>query len=141
MEIDSDLAHGLQTVLDFEEGYMPDVLGITFSVSSNPLISSYQSNIEDTSERASYVALKDGGDEIYVDKSNRQEFVKLFVNHTLYGSCARAVQTFLNGLGTVLSNRAILLLSPEEVRMHIHNLLLHLLIVYLYIIVIRRWCI
>lgn len=45
-----------------------------------------------------YVELRPGGDDVFVDISNRLEFVDLFIKHALYYSCREAVDEFIRGI-------------------------------------------
>lgn len=90
--MEPDLARGLQFLLDYEVGVsIQEDIGTTFVASANPLLQSTVSSTPDS------VELRPGGRDISVNKANRAEFVELFVQHALYGSCKEAVDDFLNG--------------------------------------------
>jgi hypothetical protein len=113
---DSSLARGLQSILDYSEVGVSfsDLFGISFLATSNPLIES-SSSASPYSIPPTYTELKPGGAEIQVTRANRQEFVDLFVQHSLHGSCGDAIQCFLNGLRAVLHNEALTLCTALEI--------------------------
>ena len=90
--VEPDLARGLQFLLDYEDGAsIQEDIGTIFVASVNPLLQNTKNSTPEC------VELKSGGRDIYVNKANRAEFVDLFVQHALYGSCREAVDDFLNG--------------------------------------------
>jgi len=89
-ECDEALARGLQQLLDFEDGSIPDVFGVDFTASENPLLS--------TVGGAPTVELLPGGADRLVDKSNRALFVERFLQHALFKSVSRQALAFFRGL-------------------------------------------
>lgn len=83
------MARNLQFLLDCEDGSIVDDIGTAFVASANPLQKNHGQN--------DLVELKPGGWDIGVIKANRNEFVDLFVQHALYGSCKDAIDEFLRG--------------------------------------------
>lgn len=61
------------------------------------------------------VELKPGGREIFVNKANRDEFVELFVQHALYGSCKYAIDDFLQGWKSAVDFPVTDMVSDSEV--------------------------
>jgi HECT-domain (ubiquitin-transferase) len=111
--VDASLGRGLQYLLDFEQGSIAAVLGTTFTASENPLLDSAATATASISTR--YVALKAGGEDIYVDRSNRGEFVQLFVNHALYGSAKPLVDAYIAGLTVLMDGPLLKLCTHTEV--------------------------
>lgn len=107
-DTDQTLANSLQQILDFENGNLSDVFGVTFSCSSNPLL-----------ERAgadSFVELVPGGKDILVEKANRGRFVSLFVSHCLYLCCRDSIDLFLRGLRVFFSCSTVdTMCTPQEI--------------------------
>lgn len=62
-----------------------------------------------------FINLKPNGDSTYVDRSNRSEFVELFVNWALYGSCQCLVDAYISGIKILVTGRAISLCVHAEV--------------------------
>jgi hypothetical protein len=121
-----------------------DLFVVDFTASSNPLITSYalspggesgakkrrrgeeeggkegeedeeaEQSADRLSNQYSFVNLKPRGDEIDVDRSNRKEFVELYVRHALYTCCQDAVDSYLRGLRMVLQSATALSLCTSE---------------------------
>jgi hypothetical protein len=110
---DSSLARSLQSILDYSEVGISfsELFGISFLATSNPLIDSSSAS----PSHPIYTELKPGGGDIQVTRANRQEFVNLFVQHSLYGSCRDAIERFLDGLRVVLHNQALSLCTALEI--------------------------
>lgn len=87
-EIDHSLACSLQALLEFEEGSLQDVFGVTMSCSDNPLLD----------DGRGVVDLIPGGREVFVSKANRRSFVKAFVEHALHHSVRDSLRSYLKGL-------------------------------------------
>ena len=94
-DVDAGLARGLQQLLEFPEGMglIEDIFGVTFTASINPLVArSYsQKTIE-------YINLIENGSNIMVTRSNRQQFVELFIQYSLYHCCIEAIVDYCSGL-------------------------------------------
>ena len=89
-ECDAGLAHGMQQLLDYNDGSsIPDVFGVTFTASENPL---------DPQALPGMVPLVSGGADKLVDAANRGLFVDLYVRHALFNSVSKAALAFLRGL-------------------------------------------
>jgi len=89
-ECDAGLANGMQQLLEFENGgSIPEVFGVTFVASENPL---------DPLAPPGSVELVSGGSEKLVDAANRQLFVDLYLKHALYNCVSHAALAFLRGL-------------------------------------------
>lgn len=94
---------------------MRAILGVTFSVSSNPLLNNALSAPSRLSD-IKYVDLVPNGDEVYVDHSNKHQFVDLFVQHALHKSCEEHINKFILGLRiTEVTENAMTLCSAREV--------------------------
>lgn len=93
--IDEQLARGLQTLLQFPEGsgQIEEVFGTTFTVSENPLLASSR-----------HVDLIPNGENVLVTRSNRQQFVSLFVQYALHTACSTAINQYITGLKIILGN-------------------------------------
>lgn len=114
--MDNSLAKGLKYLLEFD-GSIADILATTFSASLNPLIdnSALNNANEMTKRRPEYIDLKPNGSDIYVDKGSRQEFVDLFVNWTLYGSCKSLVDAYFAGVKILFADPIINLCTHTEI--------------------------
>lgn len=121
--VDSELARSLQNILEIGEGdSISEILGVYFLVSKNPLIDSCPIHFEgislegpihddafrethlqeESNEKISYIELIEGGSDILVDRSNRVQFVDLFMKHALYLSVKDAADNFVAGLKLIL---------------------------------------
>ena len=109
--VDPDLATSLQFLLDYDGSIQEDI-GTTFVASQNPLLQYSASN---TALLSNVVELKRGGADIFVTKANRAEFVDLFVNHALHGSCQTAISEFINGWRTMMLSPIADVVSDSEV--------------------------
>lgn len=102
-----------------------DLFGLDFTASCNPLVPLSPSSPHDVAghneeetlqQHYAFVNLKPHGEEINVDRSNRKEFVRLFVRHALYSCCKEAIDAYLRGLRIVLkSTTALSLCTSEEI--------------------------
>jgi hypothetical protein len=111
--VDPDLARSLQFLLDYEDS-IEENIGTTFVASANPLL---QNAITAPSpSNAVVIELKPGGSDIFVNKANRAEFVELFVQHALYGSCRTAIDDFLGGWRSVIDSPVTNMATDTEVR-------------------------
>mmetsp|Transcript_6189 Transcript_6189/g.9333 ORF Transcript_6189/g.9333 Transcript_6189/m.9333 type:complete len:1082 (-) Transcript_6189:109-3354(-) len=110
---DSGLANSLQIILDFDKDgcSLADIFGATFAASANPLLDNGTEQIG----RPAFIDLKEDGQDIYVDRGNRKEFVDLFVRHALHGSCRTAIHDFISGLKVVLHTPALGLCTHTEI--------------------------
>lgn len=108
---DSELARGLRYLLEFEEGSIQEAMGVTFTASQNPLLGDSNTYIA----QLQYAELKAGGGDVYVDRSNRGDFVKLFVSHALYGCVKHVVDPYISGVRTLFDNKIVDLCTHEEV--------------------------
>lgn len=108
-QVDPILASSLKFLLDCEGNDTLVDIGATFVCSENPLL--------DSNKKMISIELKDNGRNILVDRSNRQEFVQLFLNYTLFDSCASLCQSFLNGLNELLHSLIVKLCSSSEIDM------------------------
>lgn len=109
--VDSHLARSMQTILDFDadNSAFEDTFGVTFTASPNPILHPSSSSSVDA------VALIPGGEDVLVSKSNRADFVRRFVEHSLYKSCQGAVDSFVDGLRLTLHTKALQLCTHREV--------------------------
>ena len=88
------------------------LFGVDFTASSNPLVAPHaDSSSFNKNER---VNLKPDGDEIYVDRANRREYVELFTRHALYYCCKTAIDDYLCGLKMVVGDTSVLSLCNSE---------------------------
>lgn len=103
-------------MLEFDDGSIADVFGSTFSFSLNPLVDN-AATVPDSETRPpnTYIDLKPNGGDIYVDKSNRQEFVDLFVSWTLYGSQKSLVDSYFSGVKYLFVDPIINLCTHNEI--------------------------
>eukprot|EP01043_Picozoa_sp_COSAG02_P045858 COSAG02_NODE_4235_length_5605_cov_100.933527_2_plen_820_part_00 len=103
-EIDADIANGLQQLLDFD-GDVQETFELTFT--------------HDTEEYGMLVSknLKPGGAEIPVTNANKDEYVRLYVNHVINELPAREIQEFIKGFKKVMDGRALQLCTPKELEM------------------------
>merc|ERR1711939_529042 len=61
--------------------------------------------------------LKPGGAEISVTNDNREEYVKLYVNHVINELPAKEIREFIKGFKMVMDGRAFQLCKPKELEM------------------------
>jgi hypothetical protein len=121
--VDSNLARSLKFILDFEHGSIEEMIGTNFTASSNPLLpltlgEETDNNTEQKiSKELKYIELKSSGGDVYVNRSNRSEFVQLFVRHALYGSCESLVDNFVAGARTLFAGELVDLCSFEEIEL------------------------
>ena len=122
--VDATLARSMKFILEFEEGSIEDAIGATFTASSNPLLQHIEDDAGDSGgggaadkQDSSYIDLKPGGESIFVDRSNRSEFVQLFVRHALYGCCGALVDSYLQGLQSLFAGDVLGLCSHEEIEL------------------------
>jgi hypothetical protein len=103
-EIDADIASGLQQLLDFD-GDVQETFELTFT--------------HDAEEYGMLVSkdLKPGGAEISVTNDNREEYVKLYVNHVINELPAKEIREFIKGFKMVMDGRAFQLCKPKELEM------------------------
>lgn len=133
--VDVGLAQGLQHLLDFrdDDQLLVESFGATFTSSDNPLLDSHLGDGDTHSvkrarrsgpqeaeataapEGPHYIELRDNGNCIAVDKGNRAEFVRLFVEHSLYGSRQREVEAYICGVRAVFCGPATALCSHAEI--------------------------
>jgi len=138
--VDAALAKGLEQLLQFEDGSIADILGITFTASTNPLVADTvhpqpsPSNHHDHSHDVPcgsgggggeqqppldslYVDLCENGSTRYVDKSNRAEFVSLFCKYALFGAVSGAASAFIKGLNYFFTGSTVQKCSSEELEL------------------------
>ena len=117
--VDATLARSMKFILDFEEGSIEEAIGATFSASSNPLLQHIEVESGGSTDKLgpSYIDLKPNGEGIFVDRSNRGEFVQLFVRHALYGCCSNLVNSYLEGLQSLFAGDVLGLCSHEEIEL------------------------
>lgn len=137
-DVDPVLARGLQQLLEWkdDDGVMEDALGVTFTASSNPLFSDVITEEEGEQEETamdvssptqssdnlasnnksnnSYIELIPGGSEVYVSRSNRSEFSRLFIQHSLYNCCKKSIDSYLNGIWQLFLCPTISICNPRE---------------------------
>ena len=103
-EIDADIANGLQQLLDFD-GDVQETFELTFT--------------HDTEEYGMLVSknLKEGGSEIPVTNENKEEYVRLYVNHVINELPKREINEFIKGFKMVMHGRALQLCSAKEFEM------------------------
>jgi hypothetical protein len=124
--------------LDFDgsDTALNDIYGTVFIASANPLLDSFVDELTSkqeegkpsadlkkqkigenspTTSKHRYIELKPGGASIKVDRSNRAEFVQLFVNHALYGSCKNQIDDFLRGVKEFFFGPAVNICTATEV--------------------------
>ena len=68
----------------------------------------------DGSRNYEFTDLKENGKSIVVTTANRAEFVDLFVQHALYGSCKIAVDDFISGIKSIISGPGVDMTSDQE---------------------------
>eukprot|EP01038_Epipyxis_sp_PR26KG_P010000 gene10000-13455_t len=144
--VDNQLAKGLQSLLDFEqgEGSLEEVFGTTFSASANPLIQSSLSSMSssmmshqqdnqhyiennihffeeysntlnnNSSTDLKFIDLIPNGSDVYVTRGNRHEFVRLFIQHTLYNCCQNQIDDYIQGLQVLFNSRLLKHFSHNE---------------------------
>jgi HECT-domain (ubiquitin-transferase) len=101
-DLDSDMARGLQQLLDFE-GDVEEVFGRTFSVA-------YQR----FGEMCEF-ELKPNGAKIPLTQENKQEYVKLYTDYLLNLSIERQFKYFEQGFHMVCNTPGMnMLFRPEE---------------------------
>ncbi|CAH1783947.1 unnamed protein product [Owenia fusiformis] len=103
-DINPDLAHGLQELLDYE-GDVENDLCLTFQVSTS----------EFGSQRTH--CLKPGGENYPVTNKNKKEYVQLYVDWILNKVMYSQFQAFYHGFHSVCASNALIMLRPEEVEM------------------------
>lgn len=123
-EVDSSLARGLQNLLDFNDNKEITDLGLNFTISSNPLYDNRRTFDENDSiintnnnTLISYIELCPNGENIEVNLSNRAEFIRLFVNHTLYLSCKKQIDDYLSGIKMLFYGHAVSISTTNEVEL------------------------
>lgn len=103
-------------MLDFEDGAaLEEEIGTTFVASANPLLQNSNPPTPGRTTAFSTAELKAGGSNVLVNKANRGEFVDLFVQHALYGSCKSAVDDFLSGWRKVTDSPGVDMTTDSEV--------------------------
>lgn len=114
-QVDNELARGLKQLLDFPEGghSIEDTFGSTFAVSRNPLIDNVIVE-EGRKSVGQYIELIPGGQDIFVNRSNRQRFVDEFVRYALQRCCNGAINQYFQGLQVLFPARFINMSSHEE---------------------------
>lgn len=99
-----DIAHGLRELLEYE-GNVQDDFGLTFQVSFTELgcVKTHP--------------LKPNGENIFVMKNNREDYVQLYVDWVLNRSIYEMFKEFYHGFHSVCASNALIMLRPEEVEM------------------------
>jgi hypothetical protein len=115
--VDSHLARSMQLMLDFDADNtaFEEAFGVTFSASPNPILCSANTS-------AAALELIPGGGDVAVSKSNRQDFVRRFVQHALCDCCKGAVDSFLEGLSLTLHTKSLQLCTHGEVSISLQSL-------------------
>jgi hypothetical protein len=101
--VDSSLANGLKQLLEYEGS---DIYEITFSASLNPLVES---------SKPVYCDLIPDGSNIYVNRTNRIQFVNEFIKHALYGCCKKQVDQYIAGLRVCFNTKALEQCTATEI--------------------------
>lgn len=111
-QVDNDLARGLRNLLEFPEGEgsIEEVFGITYTASKNPLID----NVVAASKEIHYIDLLGNGQNLFVNRSNRQNFVDLFVKYALQKCCSEAIGRYFQGIQVLFPSRFVNMCGHEE---------------------------
>ena len=116
--VDPSLARSLQFLLDYDnDATLYNDIDAAFVASSNPLLSSGATF--NSMESYSYIELIPNGKQIPVTKANRAEFVNLYVQHALLGSCVSAVSDFIAGVTSIISGPGVNMCSEFEASLFI----------------------
>jgi hypothetical protein len=111
--VDPPLARSFQLLLDYDsDATLYTDIDASFIASANPLLSSGTSH--NTMEPCCFVDLIPNGKQTPVTKANRAEFVNLYVQHALFGSCLTAVSDFISGVTSVISGPGVNMCSDIE---------------------------
>ena len=102
--VDSSLANGLKQLLELTEG--SELYELTFSASSNPLVEN---------NNGVYCDLIPDGSNIYVNRTNRIQFVNEFIKHALYGCCKKQIDSYLSGLRVCFTTKALEQCTASEI--------------------------
>ena len=101
-ELNPTTARSLQQLLDYKGDDVEEVFCLQFSIGQNSFGEVVQ------------VPLKPSGNDIPVTSQNKSEYVKLYVDHVLCGSCDSQFKAFKNGFLKVVSGRVLELFHPQE---------------------------
>ncbi|KAJ3123937.1 hypothetical protein HK098_001526 [Nowakowskiella sp. JEL0407] len=99
------LGKGLQQLLDWDDGDVADVFMRTFEISY------------DVYGKVRTFPLVDGGSDILVSNSNRQQYVKLYIHHYATESVKRQFNAFKRGFSKVCGGNALKMCRPEELEL------------------------
>jgi len=125
-DVDPQLARGIHQLMEWKEddGAIEDILCVTFTASINPLLTdmmtaemseSTESSEASINHRSSkHIELIPGGSEIFVNRSNRSEFSRLFIQHALYSCCKKKVDRYLEGVRVLFTCPTIAICNPRE---------------------------
>lgn len=99
-----DVWKSFQYILNYnEEAPLEDILARTFTIT-------YEHFGDKITEN-----LKKDGDQIYVTKENRQEFVDLYIQHLFFIQCEKQIDSFKRGFYKLFDKPMLkLLYTPEE---------------------------
>ena len=95
----------MQSLLNNDSPTLKDELFMTFTYE-------YESFGEKKVEE-----LKEGGASIYVDQSNKEEYVELFVDYIFNRQCEKFFTSFANGFHKVCQGELINTFEPEELEL------------------------
>jgi len=100
------ISKGLQRLLEYDGYDMEDVMSTNFSIQQPTFGGSITVN------------LKPNGDNIPVNQSNREEFVKLYATYLLTGSIRQQFDAFRKGFARLCNSPALpRLFSPEDLEL------------------------
>ena len=110
--MDGDLARGLKSLLEFPEGEgsIEEIFSTSFTVSKNPLVD----NNSLATKESTYVDIIENGHDILVNRSNRQRFVDLFIQHALIKCCQDSISRYFQGLKVLFPLSIINICGHEE---------------------------
>ena len=103
-EIDPEMAHGLQQLLEFD-GDVQETFELTFT--------------HDSEQYGQLISrdLKPGGKELAVTNENRAEYVELYVNHIVNTLPKNEIAEFVRGFKMVMDGQAFQLLKAHELEL------------------------
>jgi E3 ubiquitin-protein ligase HERC4 len=95
-------AKSLQKLLDYEEEDFTEVFSLNFTISE-----SYFGEVVSK-------PLKEGGENLDVTNENKEEYVKLYINHILNSSCKSQFDAFIEGFHKVVNKQVLQLFQAKE---------------------------
>jgi hypothetical protein len=108
IEFDADLGNGLKAILDCDSPTLKDDLVLNF-------VYEYQSCWGEDKK----VLLKPDGENIFVDQSNKHEYVDLMVDYILNKSVEKYFKKFHFGFHLVCKGQFLFTFEPEELELMI----------------------